>query len=85
MARANHGMSSIEHGVLEIPKQVRNSAEANPRFSESFVQRLRRYVLGTAYAMVPERIALLPRLTLLTIASLLAPEAERDKLPEQPI
>ncbi len=85
MARANHGMSSIEHGVLEIPKQMRDSAEENPRFRESFVQRLRRYVLGTAYAMVPERIALLPRLTLLTIASLLAPEAERDKLPEQPI
>jgi len=85
MARANHGMSSIEHGVLEIPKQLRESTEASPRFRESFMQRLRRYVLGTAYALVPERIALLPRLTLLSIAYLLAPEAERDKLPEQPV
>jgi leucyl/phenylalanyl-tRNA--protein transferase len=85
MARANHGMSSIEHGVLEIPKQLRQSLEANPRFRESFMQRLRRYVLGTAYALVPERIALLPRLTLLSIAYLLAPEADRDKLPEQPV
>jgi leucyl/phenylalanyl-tRNA---protein transferase len=86
IARANHGMSSIEHGVLEIPKQqMRESDEANPRFRESFMQRLRRYVLGTAYALVPERIALLPRLTLLTIAHLLAPEAERDRLPEQPV
>jgi hypothetical protein len=72
MARANHGMSSIEHGVLEIPKKVRESAEANPRFHESFVQRLRRYVLGTAYALVPERIAVLPRLTLLSVATPLA-------------
>jgi len=85
MARANRGMSSIEHGVLEIPKQMRDSAGDNPRFHESFMQRLRRYVLGTAYALVPERIALLPRLTLLSIAYLLAPEAERDKLPEQPV
>jgi leucyl/phenylalanyl-tRNA--protein transferase len=86
MARANHGMSSIEHGVLEIPKQqTRASAEANPRFRESFGQRLRRYVLGAAYALKPQRIALLPRLTLLTIAHFLAPEAERDRLPEQPV
>lgn len=86
MARANHGMSSIEHGVLGIPKQqMRESAEANPRFRESFMQRLRRYVLGTAYALVPGRIALLPRLTQLTFAYLLAPEAERDRLPDHPI
>jgi leucyl/phenylalanyl-tRNA--protein transferase len=86
MARANHGMSSIEHGVLEIPKQMRESAAANPRFRESFMQRLRRHVLGAAYALMPERIALLPRLTLLTIAHLLAPEGERrGRLPEHPV
>jgi hypothetical protein len=56
----------------------------NPRFSESLTQRLRRWVLGCGYALVPKRIGLLPRLIVLSAAHLLAPEAVRERLPEQP-
>ena len=48
------------------------------------MQRLRRWVLGAGYALRLSRIALLPRLWLLTLMYLLAPEAERNRLPEQP-
>lgn len=42
-------------------------------------------MLGGAYAIMPRRIGLLPRLILLSLAHLLAPEAERDKLPAEPV
>lgn len=41
-----------------------NFAFSDPRFQESLTQRLRRWVLGTAYALRPNRIALMPRLVL---------------------
>ncbi len=47
------------------------------------MQRLRRWVLGTAYALRPNRIALMPRLILMSVARLLAPAGTRDKLPKQ--
>jgi len=48
------------------------------------MQRLRRWVLGAAYALRPNRIALLPRISLLSLEHLLKPKSKRDKLPELP-
>ncbi|MGH6736447.1 MAG: leucyl/phenylalanyl-tRNA--protein transferase [Methyloceanibacter sp.] len=48
------------------------------------MQWLRRVVLGSIYVLMPERIGLLPRILMLSIASMLAPESERNRLPEHP-
>jgi leucyl/phenylalanyl-tRNA--protein transferase len=71
--------------VAEIAQHRTPSLAASPRFRETFTQRLRRWVLGSAYALMPSRIALLPRLLWLTLARQFAPEGERDKLPEHPL
>src|SRR5687767_5455628 len=63
----------------------RENAAEEPKFTESWPRRLKHWVLGTAYALVPKRIGLLPRLLLLSVAHLLAPEAERKRLPQDPI
>jgi leucyl/phenylalanyl-tRNA--protein transferase len=42
------------------------ATETGPRFHEPWAARIRRYALGTAYALRPSRIDLLPRLTLAT-------------------
>jgi hypothetical protein len=80
-----NSMSSVENRVLEIPKQIPERVGLSPRFHETLPQRFRRLMLGAAYAVVPRRIALLPRLTLLSIAHLLAPASQRDRLPDHPI
>ena len=46
---------------------------------------MRRWVLGTAYALRPNHIALMPRLALMSLAHFLAPAGKRDKLPEHPV
>ncbi len=56
-----------------------------PRFMETMAERLRRYVLGVAYALRPNRIALMPRLVWMTLAYFLAPAGKRDKLPARPV
>jgi leucyl/phenylalanyl-tRNA--protein transferase len=71
--------------VTDVAQPIAPSLAAIPQFRETLSQRLRRWVLGSAYALMPSRIALLPRLVLLSIAHVLAPEAEREKLPEPPI
>jgi leucyl/phenylalanyl-tRNA---protein transferase len=60
-------------------------AASDPRFHESTSQRVRRWVLGTAYALRPNRIALLPRLALMSLTHAFAPAGTRDKLPEHPV
>ena len=62
-----------------------NFAFSDPRFHESATQRLRRWVLGTAYALRPNRIALMPRLVLMSLARLFTPAAKRDELPDHPV
>jgi len=59
-------------------------SQSAPVFREPLMLRLRRWMLGSAYALVPKRIGLLPRLLFLSVAHLIAPEAERERLPEQP-
>lgn len=56
-----------------------------PRFHETAIERLRRWSLGTLYALRPRRVSLVPRLLLLSLAHLFAPETERDKLPEHAV
>ena len=58
-------------------------SQATPVFRETLMLRLRRWMLGSAYALVPKRIGLLPRLLFLSVAHLIAPETERERLPEQ--
>jgi leucyl/phenylalanyl-tRNA---protein transferase len=58
--------------------------ETPPVFRETMRRRLRRWALGCAFALMPSRVRLVPRLLLLSFAHLLAPEAERERLPEQP-
>src|SRR5262249_25454942 len=60
-------------------------AASDPRFHESTSQRVRRWVLGTAYALRPNRIALMPRLALMSLFHAFAPAGARDKLPEHPV
>ena len=60
-------------------------AASDPRFHESTRQRVRRLVLGTAYALRPNRIALMPRLALMSLSHLLAPAGTRDELPDHPV
>jgi leucyl/phenylalanyl-tRNA--protein transferase len=65
------------------PEQ-RTKPYVQPRFLETLPQRLRRYVLGSLYALMPSCIGLLPRLVMLSLAHMLAPEGKRDTLPEHP-
>ena len=63
---------------------VPSPPETVPQFHETWTQRLKRWLLGAAYALRPSRIALLPRLWLLTLNYFLSPSPARDKLPEVP-
>ena len=61
----------------ELPEAAHEATRRNtarpPSSTRLLTQRLRRWLLGTAYALRPNRIALMPRLTLMSIAHLLAP------------
>lgn len=56
-----------------------------PQFRESWGQYLRRLILGSAYALKPSRVALLPRIWRMTLAYYFRPKAVRDQLPERPV
>ncbi len=78
-------------GVMTEPREgaaetssTENRPETEPNFHETLTQRLRRWVLGAAYALRPNRISLLPKLWRLTLAHYLAPKSERDMLSELP-
>lgn len=60
-------------------------AASRPAFAESASARLHRWFYGLIYAVMPARISLVPRLTLLTIAHMFAPVEMRERLPEGPI
>ena len=78
-------MTSVRDGVLEAARKVPEKFDAKPQFRESPSQRLRRWVLGSAYALAPRRILLLPRLIQLSGSHLFAPKAEGEKLPDHPV
>jgi leucyl/phenylalanyl-tRNA---protein transferase len=67
--------------VAEVAQHMTPSLAASSRFRETLPQRLRRWVLVSAYALMPSWIARLPRLLWLTLARQFALEGERDKLP----
>lgn len=54
-------------------------------FKETPRARLRRWVLGLGYALMPKRISLVPRLLLMTVAYWMRPRRSRDLLPEHPV
>lgn len=58
--------------------------DASPRFRESWDQYLRRLVLGAAYALKPQQIALLPEIWRMTFIYYLSPKSVRDQLPDLP-
>lgn len=61
------------------------TAAANgPQFRETLAARLRRWVLGSAYALQPKRIALMPRLTLMTLAHIFGLAEAESRIPEHP-
>jgi leucyl/phenylalanyl-tRNA--protein transferase len=70
---------------VQIAREAACPASSEPRFYESSMQRLRRWLLGTAYALRPNRIALMPRLISMSIARFFAPAGSSDKLPEHPV
>jgi leucyl/phenylalanyl-tRNA--protein transferase len=77
-------MVRVRDGEIEVA-DGRENPDLGPRFTESVRQRLRRWFWGTAYALVPKRIGVLPRLMRLSVAHAWAPKAERDKLPGNPV
>jgi leucyl/phenylalanyl-tRNA--protein transferase len=78
-------MTTVNASEPEIVQLAGARPGTEPNFTESLSRRLKRWVLGIAYALVPKRIGLLPRLLVLIVAHLLAPEAERERLPQDPI
>lgn len=91
-ARSLHGergsvgaaITKIENGVIEVEQHVQVCPVPGPRFAETVSQRLRRWVLGSAYALAPKRIALMPQLIVLSIAHFFSAGALRKLLPEHP-
>jgi leucyl/phenylalanyl-tRNA--protein transferase len=81
----SHSIAETRAKPVGIGRDAVYSAFSEPRFHESSMQRLRRWVLGTAYALRPNRIALMPRLILMTLTRLFAPAESRDTLPEHPV
>ena len=84
-AMTNARQDAAGNAVAGDPNRidVRPSGAA-PQFQETWEQFLRRIVLGVAFALRPQRISLLPRLWLMTIAYYLTPKSQRDKLPALP-
>ncbi len=74
-------MSNARDGVAVSASQP---SDIDPRFHETWTERLRRWALGVGYALRPRRIALLPQLWRLTLDYYLSPKATRDVLPELP-
>ena len=83
MTNARHDAAGS--GVAHDPDRIAvRPSGAAPRFHETWEQFLRRMVLGVGYAVRLKRIALLPRLWLMTIVYYLTPKARRGTLPVLP-
>ena len=81
----SHAIAETQDDVLGTAHEATSLAHGEPVFHEALTQRLRRWLLGAAYALRPNRIALMPRLAWMTLTHLLRPEGERDRLPEHPV
>lgn len=68
--------SGTDDGTPSATKQP----DAEPVFEEPFGTRCRRWALGTAYALQPKRIHLMPRLAALTIANVIHPVGSTQQL-----
>lgn len=67
-------LAQLRDGNVSTPGAVQR-----PRFGETPGAKLRRWALGTAYALQPKRIRLLPKLTLLTGAHFLKRSSDRKR------
>lgn len=76
-------MDHPDCAIERAPDREPDGAPARPVFRETWPARLRRWVLGTAYALMPSRIALMPRIILMTAIFMIMPEG-RERLPEEP-
>lgn len=77
-------MSSPTSGSGQAPTGRIAVSQARPDFAEAADARLYRWFYGLAFALMPARFSLVPRLTLLTIAHMFAPAEARERLPEEP-
>ncbi len=84
MRTAARSGAIAETGTRDATATAAAFDRTEPCFTETMAQRLRRYMLGAAYALRPNRIALVPRLIWMSLAYFLAPAGTRDKLPERP-
>lgn len=73
------GATSNSGAAVARPQRI-----TEPRFHETWMQRFRRWSLGALYALKRPRIALLPRLWLMTLSYYLTPQPRRDWLPAFP-
>ena len=80
-AMTNPGTGATE--ASSSPPEIAPDVHA-PDFHETLMQRFKRWLLGAAYALRPQRISLLPRLWYLTAVYYLTPKSMRDRLPELP-
>lgn len=60
----------VRHGEAE--------PDSSPTFTEGLGARVRRWIFGMIYAVMPQRAHLLPQLTILTLAHIIAPEGVRE-------
>jgi leucyl/phenylalanyl-tRNA--protein transferase len=74
-------MTDIDNGLIQAAPRFVDSMAEKPLFRENWPDRLRRWALGSAYALKPKRIGLLPRITAMTVGQVLSP----GKLPEKPV
>ncbi len=85
MRTAVHSRGIAEAGTKAEAATAMAVDRPVPRFTETMAQRLRRYVLGLAYALRPNRIALVPRLMWMSVVYFFSPRATRNKLPDHPV
>jgi len=76
-------MSNAGQTALQASSDVPHEQCERVRFRESLKDRLRRWGLGLAYAVKPQRISLLPRIWLMSLMQLFMPEADWNRFPER--
>lgn len=77
-------MSNAGQTALQASPDVREGQTRKVRFRESWRDRIRRWGLGLAYAVKPQRISLLPRIWLMSLMQVFIPEADWNRFPEKP-
>ncbi|XSG81805.1 MAG: leucyl/phenylalanyl-tRNA--protein transferase [Methyloligella sp. ZOD6] len=77
-------MMDADRSALETYADLPVRPHRAIRFRESWPDRLRRWGLGLAYAVKPQRIGLLPRIAMMSIRQLFVSDSDWNKLPAHP-